>query len=125
MALTRTAALEPSAIGRFLTGEIERLIQEIEQRQQPERSVSYEGKDEYDLTVLQLEQSTNRAVIEQRQRLLRQMQTAYQRLEAGAYGVCEDCHEAILVERLEAIPWATLCVRCQGRRERLNGRGPR
>ena len=120
---TQTAALEPSAIGRYLLGEIERLTQEIEQQQRPSQRVSYEGNDDQDLSMMLLEQTTNRAVVEQRQRLLQQVQSAYRRLEAGTYGVCEDCHRPILPERLEALPWATLCVTCQGRRERLNGRG--
>lgn len=123
MTMVQAAALESSAVGRFLLGEIERLTHEIEQQQRPPRSVSYEGNDEQDLTMMVLEQTTNRAVVEQRQRLLHQMHTAYQRLEAGMYGVCEDCHTPILQERLEALPWATLCVKCQSRRERLNSRG--
>lgn len=120
--MTQAPTLESSAVGRYLLGEIERLSQEIEQQQRPPLSVSYEGNNEQDLTMIVLEQTNSRAVVEQRQRLLHQMRTAYQRLEAGAYGVCEDCHEAILPERLEALPWATLCVKCQSRRERLNGR---
>lgn len=123
MTMTQATAQEPSAVGRYLRGEIERLTQEIEQQQRIPHRVSYEGNDDQDLTVMLLEQTTNRAVVEQRQRLLQQMQSAYQRLETGTYGVCEDCHTAILPERLEALPWATLCVTCQGRRERLNGRG--
>lgn len=123
MAATLTTALEPSAIGHYLLEEIERLTQEIEQQQRPQASVSYEGNDDHDLTMMHLEQTANRAVIEQRQRLLQQMHSAYKRWETGTYGVCEDCREAILSERLEAIPWATLCVTCQGRRERANGRG--
>ena len=123
MTMTQAAALEPSAIGRFLLGEIERLTQEIERQQRPPQRVSFEGNDEQDLTMLLLEQTTGRAVVEQRQRLLQQMQSAYRRLEAGTYGVCEDCHTAILPERLEALPWATLCVTCQSRRERRNNRG--
>ena len=123
MAATLTAALEPSVIGTYLLAEIERLTQEIEQQQHPQANVSYEGNDDHDLTMIHLEQTTNQAVIEQRLRLLRQMQAAYKQVEAGTYGVCEACREPILPERLEAIPWATLCVTCQGRRERANGRG--
>jgi DnaK suppressor protein len=30
----------------------------------------------------------------------------------GTYGTCDRCGEAVSPERLEAIPWATLCIRC-------------
>jgi DnaK suppressor protein len=33
------------------------------------------------------------------------------------YGMCEVCEEPIPARRLELMPWVTLCVRCQERRE--------
>lgn len=33
-------------------------------------------------------------------------------LEAGTYGSCTDCGATIPVERLEAVPAATICVDC-------------
>ena len=35
---------------------------------------------------------------------------ALERIEAGTYGTCERCGKPIGVERLEAIPHATLCI---------------
>ncbi len=37
-------------------------------------------------------------------------------LEAGTYGTCDECGEAITPERLEALAWATRCITCQSRR---------
>ena len=34
------------------------------------------------------------------------------------YGECETCDEPIARRRLELMPWVTLCVRCQDKRER-------
>lgn len=34
-------------------------------------------------------------------------------ITAGTYGVCERCGIAIPTERLEAIPWASLCIDCK------------
>lgn len=34
------------------------------------------------------------------------------------FGLCEDCEEPIGRKRLELMPWVTLCVGCQDRRER-------
>jgi DnaK suppressor protein len=51
-----------------------------------------------------------------------QVERALERLNAGQYGVCEDCEEAIATERLKFRPEATRCVSCQGRWDRLNRR---
>jgi DnaK suppressor protein len=36
---------------------------------------------------------------------------------AAAYGQCEDCGSAILLERLQIVPWAECCAPCQLKRE--------
>ena len=41
------------------------------------------------------------------------VETAISLLETGEYGICQDCGDPINPKRLEAIPWTTLCVRCQ------------
>ncbi len=38
----------------------------------------------------------------------------------GRYGLCEDCSRPIGDERLEALPTATRCVRCQAEWEQTN-----
>ena len=44
---------------------------------------------------------------------LEQVDAALARLEAGTYGICSNCGEAINPERMEALPYATLCINCQ------------
>lgn len=51
------------------------------------------------------------------------IESAIEALEAGEYGVCEDCGEDIAPRRLEAAPWARRCVPCEEQREREGG-GP-
>jgi DnaK suppressor protein len=41
---------------------------------------------------------------------LRQVDEAIARIDAGTYGTCSVCGKAIPVERLEALPWTTLCI---------------
>ena len=41
---------------------------------------------------------------------LHQVDKALARIEAGEYGRCEICGKEIPVERLEAVPWTTLCI---------------
>lgn len=55
-------------------------------------------------------------------RELRLVEEALDRLDAGTFGACTNCGQAIAEGRLEAIPWAPLCIDCQ----RTVGRsGPR
>ncbi len=44
----------------------------------------------------------------------RAVETALKLLDINEYGICQDCGAEINPKRLEAIPWTTLCVYCQG-----------
>ena len=46
---------------------------------------------------------------------LRDVDRALAKLDAGDYGTCERCGNPIASERLEAIPWALLCIDCKKR----------
>ena len=45
--------------------------------------------------------------------LIRQLRSAIERLDDGAYGICLKCEEDIAPKRLKAIPWAEMCIHCQ------------
>jgi DnaK suppressor protein len=55
--------------------------------------------------------------LEGRARLLRDVRSALARRGGGAYGLCGECPEPIPAKRLDAMPRARLCVRCQGQSE--------
>ena len=55
---------------------------------------------------------------ENAEHLLAEIDAALKRIEAGTYGICTTCGKQIPEERLEALPWATLCIDCQRDRER-------
>ena len=55
--------------------------------------------------------------------LLAQVEAALQRLDEGTYGICARCGQPIAEERLEALPYATLCITCQFEVERSRARG--
>jgi RNA polymerase-binding protein DksA len=40
------------------------------------------------------------------------------RMDTGSYGICERCGKKIAVARLEALPFAALCIECKSREER-------
>lgn len=47
------------------------------------------------------------------ERLLDQVERALKRIDEGTYGTCERCGRPIGKQRLEAIPYATMCIECQ------------
>jgi RNA polymerase-binding protein DksA len=55
---------------------------------------------------------------ENSEHVLAEIDAALKRIEDGTYGTCSNCGTHISEERLEALPWATLCIDCQRERER-------
>jgi DnaK suppressor protein len=55
---------------------------------------------------------------ENSEHVLADINAALERIEAGTYGICANCGKQIAEERLDARPWATLCIDCQRERER-------
>lgn len=64
------------------------------------------------------DQATQLTLRQNTEHLLTQALNALARLEAGAYGLCEGCGEAIDLERLQAVIDARLCLACQRIQER-------
>jgi len=56
------------------------------------------------------EREFDEGVEEDAQAQLREVETALQRIGDGTYGTCSVCGKPIPVERLEAVPWTTLCI---------------
>ena len=50
--------------------------------------------------------------------MLKNLTQALERMRQGSFGECVECGGDIELKRLEAIPWARSCVRCQEERER-------
>jgi DnaK suppressor protein len=50
---------------------------------------------------------------------VRRLRSAIERINHGSYGVCLQCEENIASKRLNAIPWAELCIKCQEIADRI------
>jgi DnaK suppressor protein len=50
--------------------------------------------------------------------LLQLIDEALQRVEKGEYGECVNCGEQVQTKRLDAVPWARYCLKCQDLQER-------
>jgi len=58
------------------------------------------------------------AIKEQLDKKIIQTRKALTRIKIGKYGICEDCQEMIDTDRLMIYPEATLCAKCQAKREK-------
>jgi DnaK suppressor protein len=50
--------------------------------------------------------------------IVHEIDRALEKIEDGTYGLCERCGQPIPEERLDAVPYATLCVSCKQIEER-------
>lgn len=67
----------------------------------------------------------NSQLAEVESRELANIDRALETMRRGTYGVCEVCEEKIPMARLSALPYATLCIKCQREAELglLDGEG--
>jgi len=56
-----------------------------------------------------------------RSEVLADIDEALEKLGNGTYGKCESCGLEIAMERLEAVPYAKLCLKCKTDEERAGG----
>jgi DnaK suppressor protein len=52
------------------------------------------------------------------ERMLLAIDAALARIDKGTFGTCVNCGAQIAEARLEAMPWATLCIDCKRKEER-------
>ena len=71
------------------------------------------------LDSVQDEISSQLSEVESRE--LARIETALERMRDGGYGACEVCSQNIPLARLNALPYATLCIKCQREAEREGG----
>jgi RNA polymerase-binding transcription factor DksA len=102
--LRRTLAAER----RRLAGRVARIATDM---RHPDAPLEADADDQ----AIQLENDpVLDALDEQGRRQLAEIDAALHRLDAGSYGVCARCEEAIPRERMVALPTATTCARCAG-----------
>lgn len=77
-------------------------------------------KDLVDLASDDIDRKTLEALGSQEVKRLRLIDAALNRIENGKYGICMKCNKRIPQERLQAIPYAVLCVECKNSDERRN-----
>ena len=111
---------------RLLLEERKRLVEElaeIEQHQvkteeKPVADVAGYEDDLVDVATETFEREKELAIESNVQGMLKMVDEALQRVRNGTYGICVGCGKAIDSNRLRAIPYTRLCIKCKEREER-------
>lgn len=74
--------------------------------------------DVVDFALDSAQDEINSQLAEVESRELASIENALERMRSGQYGVCEGCNTRIPMARLNALPYATLCIDCQREAER-------
>jgi DnaK suppressor protein len=109
---------------KMLIGKRQEIIKEIEEslgqsltEDQQRRLES--ARDVGDQALMDLERELGISLMEMRNRRRQSIDEAITRLHEGTYGICAECGVEISEKRLQAVPFAKLCVECQSRAELL------
>jgi RNA polymerase-binding transcription factor DksA len=111
-----------------LTDERRRLRQELSEMEQhqvkteekPVADVSGSYDDDLvDVATETFEREKGLALESSVQGMLQMVEDALRRTRSGTYGVCDGCGRLIDANRLRAIPYTRLCIKCKEREERL------
>jgi RNA polymerase-binding protein DksA len=76
------------------------------------------GDDEADTGTKNITREHEMSLAANAREMLEQTERALERLDAGTYGVCENCGNPIGKARMQAFPRATLCMDCKQKQER-------
>ncbi len=76
------------------------------------------GDDEADTGSKNITREHELSLASNAREMLSQTERALGRLDAGTYGLCENCGKPIGKARMQAFPRATLCVECKQKQER-------
>jgi RNA polymerase-binding transcription factor DksA len=94
--------------------------EEIDHLRADLRQMGEPDADENDLDAYEREKTL--ALVQSLQRKLESLDRAILMAQRGTYGICETCGTRIDPARLEILPHATLCLKCQRDFERRNRR---
>jgi DnaK suppressor protein len=100
---------EPRTTLTAKLAEIDDEMAGMEEKPDDQGSISF-GKRIGEGTSMAVDRLAQVAVHDQLQLTRADIARALAKLDEGTYGICDSCHQPIAEGRLEALPWAVLCV---------------
>ena len=127
---TRSAKLKKSVLDKYkdklivlkerLQGNLQQLQNDTIKKSQKEMTgelsgysmhIADAGADDFDKTIML-------NIMGSEQEILYEIDEALKRVDEKKFGVCDICAKPIPLKRLDALPYATLCIRCQEEEEK-------
>jgi DnaK suppressor protein len=127
-AVAKSAAKKGAPLDKFLEGQRKLLLEERETYTRQATTLRAEaeqlaaerepGDVQFDEEsgegdTMNVERERDLALSAQALAAVDEIDRALAKIDAGTYGVCEKCGEPIPKERLKALPYAALCVKCK------------
>jgi len=120
-------AIDTDEFRMLLTDRRDRMVSAIEHLQQQHQGTLDEESGELvttdnhpaDLASATFDRELDLGLEEDAEEILSAIDAALRKIDEGTYGICSSCGAEIGVERLRAMPYATLCIDCKRREERM------
>jgi DnaK suppressor protein len=103
-----------------LSSDYEKLIKSINRSRLAANEIQIENtEDEGDLATISHDRDLLYNIHEGGFARLRCIQEAIKAIDRGQYGECTRCGKDINEKRLNAVPWARMCIQCQTEKEEM------
>lgn len=112
------STIDTSRFRDLLLAERERVVRAIENLRSENAASSEDIADEAidqhlaDAATETYDRELGDSLEENSEQVLGEIDAALRRIDEGTYGICTNCGKPIPEERLEALPWASLCIDC-------------
>ena len=101
----------------LLTDQLEELLSQADDTVTGMTAPKENFPDPTDRASMESERNFELRIRDRERKLISKIKDALVRIEAGTYGICEECGENISDERLKARPVTTLCIDCKKSQE--------
>lgn len=102
----------------YLSQKRDELFDVVQRKKEQEIQVGeVEIGDEADIATRSVEKEMLFELTDSEKQTLDMIEAALRKIEKGVYGRCESCRRNISRGRMEVMPWARYCIRCQAENE--------
>jgi DnaK suppressor protein len=105
----------------YFKGDLIRRLEELYEEAEKTVTGMTDSKESFpdpaDRATLESDRNFMLRIRDRERKLISKIREALQRIEDGAFGICDSCGDDIDIERLKARPVTTLCIECKRKQE--------
>jgi DnaK suppressor protein len=102
----------------ILTHKRDDLLAVVQRKKEQELQTSEEELgDEADIATRSVEREMLFELTDSEKQTLDMVEASLRKMEKGVFGLCESCQKPIGRQRIDVMPWARYCIRCQSLQE--------